>query len=168
MRDLSDDLYEQGKHAPHVYFMQFGSADAPVKIGYTRNLGARLRTIESSHWEPMVLLVAIPGDKSKETEIHAKLSRFRIGTTEWFESSDELRTFVDEIRSAQLTEPLRKSVELSRGKAIEDLYARTMCATCGRPIRVAQPVSTGSSATHGTPVTGTVGPGGYSPHKGGG
>lgn len=125
--------YEDGKHEPYVYFMQFGHGN-PVKIGFTRNLGARLRSIESNHIEPLTLLVVAPGGKELEDRIHRRLAKFKI-RGEWFSDSEHVRGYARELESADLIDKLRASIELAKNADLDDLYAHTSCPTCGEPYR---------------------------------
>lgn len=124
-----------GKHAPHVYFMQFGK-DTPVKIGWTCNLGARLQTIASSHWTEPTILEVTPGDRSAEAKLHHLLAAHRIRKSEWFRPTPEVMKMVDDARHNELPEEVKKSLDFAGGKSPEDLYRYTkgmVCPTCHRP-----------------------------------
>ena len=68
----TDDLY--------TYFIQAGG-DGPIKIGWTRNLLVRLRTLSAMWPVPLRLLGVIKGNV--EAHCHARLAAFRLGG-EWF------------------------------------------------------------------------------------
>lgn len=104
--------YEQGKHDPYVYFMQFGHGN-PIKIGYSRNLGARLRLIQASHFEPLTMLVVKLGSRKDEMPLHDKFAKYQV-RGEWFSASDEVLAFARELESAELIDKLRASIELAK------------------------------------------------------
>jgi len=65
---------QQSEHQSLVYFVEIG---AYIKIGFTTNLRSRLKSFLTS--SPRVkLLLAIPGDRSLEKDLHRRLSDCRI------------------------------------------------------------------------------------------
>lgn len=71
------------------------STDNPefVKIGFTKRLEDRLRSLRTaSHVEPTIHLT-IPGTQSLERELHTRFEAAR-HNREWFRLTDELKTFI--------------------------------------------------------------------------
>jgi len=83
---------------PCTYFMQAGK-DGPIKIGSTKNLVVRLRTLATMTPLPLRLLGIMKGDH--EEYCHARLGAFRMHG-EWFAPSD---TVLDFIRTNAITPP---------------------------------------------------------------
>lgn len=72
-----------------VYFIQHGDN---VKIGVSLDPGRRAAAL--SLRESNVLAV-ISGDRKLERQLHAKFAAHRVGDTEWFTLSDEIRAYID-------------------------------------------------------------------------
>ncbi|MFF4146961.1 GIY-YIG nuclease family protein [Streptomyces sp. NPDC001698] len=75
-------------HEPQVYFIRHGSR---VKIGFTRNLGKRLNALSLRATE---VIAVLDGDRDLERALHRYFGPFRIGTTEWFQDAQAIRTYV--------------------------------------------------------------------------
>lgn len=75
-----------------VYFLRAGDA---IKIGYTTNLAARQRALETGSAVPMELLAAIPGDRSEEARLHREWWHLHI-RGEWFRADEELLRYIRE------------------------------------------------------------------------
>ena len=75
---------------PCTYFVQVGD-DGPIKIGSTRNLAVRLRTLCAMFPMPLKLLGIMYGDV--EERCHARFSAFRI-RGEWFAPSPVVLDFI--------------------------------------------------------------------------
>ena len=69
-----------------VYFLRAGDA---IKIGYTTNLAARKRALETASAVPLELLASIPGDRSEEARLHREWWHLHI-RGEWFRADEEL------------------------------------------------------------------------------
>jgi hypothetical protein len=65
-------------HEGVVYFILNGNR---VKIGTTTNLRRRVRALAL---KPRNVIACVPGDHRRESRTHARFSRLRIGSTEWF------------------------------------------------------------------------------------
>lgn len=81
---------------PYTYFIQAG-ADGPIKIGSTKNLLIRLRTLCTMSPVPLKLLGVMKGDA--EGRCHFRLGAFRIHG-EWFASSPVVLDFIRENATA--------------------------------------------------------------------
>lgn len=77
---------------PCTYFVQAGK-DGPIKIGSTRNLIVRLRTLATMSPIPLRLLGVMKGDH--EERCHLRLGAFRIHG-EWFVPADTVLEFIRE------------------------------------------------------------------------
>jgi hypothetical protein len=83
---------------PYTYFLQAGK-DGPIKIGSSRNLLVRLRTLVTILPVPLTLLGVMEGDH--EEPCHTLLGAFR-SHGEWFAPSDTVLEF---IRANAITPP---------------------------------------------------------------
>lgn len=77
---------------PYTYFLQAGPG-GPIKIGSTRNLPVRLRSLSMMSPVPLKLLGIARGDI--ENLCHARLAVFRVHG-EWFAPSPEVLDFIRE------------------------------------------------------------------------
>lgn len=73
---------------PVVYFIgTVLRAGAPVKIGHSRNVEGRLRTLQTAHAERLQIFATTPGGKAEEERYHRRWhARRRSG--EWFTLGD--------------------------------------------------------------------------------
>lgn len=76
----------------HVYFV---AADALglVKIGWSKNVVARLRTLQAASPVTLRLVASFPGVNQHETQMHARFAHLR-QRGEWFTMADEITAFV--------------------------------------------------------------------------
>lgn len=78
-----------------VYFIGYGPR---VKIGVSRSIGARLRTIARYVPERLTLFGVIRnGTLADERELHSRFSQYRL-EGEWFDHKGHLAAYVDHIR----------------------------------------------------------------------
>src|SRR5712691_8608308 len=86
-----------------TYFLQAGR-DGPIKIGSTRNLIVRLRTLVAMSPIPLRLLGVMKGDH--EEDCHVRLGAFRLHG-EWFAPSETVKEFIrsNAITSSVVEEP---------------------------------------------------------------
>ncbi|MGY8681265.1 GIY-YIG nuclease family protein [Bradyrhizobium sp. UFLA05-153] len=93
-RRIINEIYrpQVRSSGPLVYLI---STDNPefVKIGFTKSLEGRLRSLRTaSHVEPTVHLT-IPGTVSLERELHRRFEAARYNR-EWFRLTEEIKTFI--------------------------------------------------------------------------
>jgi hypothetical protein len=70
-----------------VYFIRAGQSKM-VKIGWTADLRVRLSGLQSGNDRPLRVLLALPGDRSFEAELHSQFHRWRrIGEWFWLDAS---------------------------------------------------------------------------------
>lgn len=70
-----------------VYFVRAG--EGPVKIGIAIDPEARLRELQTGHYESLSLLRVVDGDWAVEAWLHARFAAARI-RGEWFRYSSEM------------------------------------------------------------------------------
>lgn len=76
----------------YTYFVRAGD-EGPIKIGWTRNLLVRLRTLSVMWPVPLKLLGVIKGNV--EAQCHARFADFRLGG-EWFMPAPSVQEFIRE------------------------------------------------------------------------
>lgn len=76
-----------------VYFIE-SEGSSLVKIGYSISPEKRLKELQTSSPETLVMLGTIPGGKSKEIELHKKFAKHR-ERGEWFHKVPELAKFIE-------------------------------------------------------------------------
>jgi hypothetical protein len=82
---------EISSREPLVYFI---SAESDlIKIGYTTNLSARLRSLRTAHPNELRILLAIPGSRDDERELHRRFAEYRVGR-EWFRRSKPINDYI--------------------------------------------------------------------------
>lgn len=67
----------------------------PVKIGYSADVPARIRQLESHYGRPMAILATMDGDRAEEAELHARFAHLRFRRTEQFRPGPELMAFIN-------------------------------------------------------------------------
>lgn len=70
-----------------VYFLQ--ASTGQIKIGFTRNLIERFSTLQVGNHEQLTVLAAHFGERSEESDLHARFHRFLI-RGEWFNPDQEV------------------------------------------------------------------------------
>lgn len=65
-----------------------------VKIGFTDNIGRRLRSFQTAHKHKLELLCSLPGGKWHEEALHREFREFRLHG-EWFRKCDPIDSLVD-------------------------------------------------------------------------
>jgi hypothetical protein len=70
------------KFTGNVYFVQCEN-DGPIKIGYTADVKSRLRQLQTSNHEKLILLCWYPSDAQHEKEWHSAFHKIKI-RGEWF------------------------------------------------------------------------------------
>lgn len=77
-----------GHHESCVYLVSNGNR---VKIGMTTKLGRRLEALQVQASDVHLLLL---GGRELESALHEYFADFRLGTTEWFERSATIESFI--------------------------------------------------------------------------
>lgn len=87
-------------HTGYVYFVQMDRI-GPIKIGYTKNIGKRIVTLQISSPYPLRLLCLFPTDELSEKEIHHCYNDSRL-EGEWFLPHPVILADIDEINMNNL------------------------------------------------------------------
>jgi hypothetical protein len=83
-----------------VYFIDNGDY---VKIGYTMNLNGRLSSLRCGSPYDVQVLLAIPGNYAKESELHKRFNHLH-HRREWFKKGPDLMQFIAEEQAKQSNE----------------------------------------------------------------
>lgn len=87
-----------------IYFVQAESG-GPIKIGFARDVAARLKSIQTSHPEPLRCLVHIAGTMEEEQLLHKDHARFRL-KGEWFKDCEAIQNLVAQARNNESADTL--------------------------------------------------------------
>lgn len=111
--DIPPEFAERLKHVTgHVYFIVAGDANA-VKIGFSRNPGARFTNLSTGSPVPLVFYGSIPANRNTETALHQKFKHLRMDG-EWFRGTPELYDHIEDL--ADDNWELQTFWEISRGE----------------------------------------------------
>lgn len=80
-----------------VYFIRSPTA---VKIGTTNDAARRLRVLQTSHPEDLVLAATAPGGRSLEAEYHKRFSKYRL-RGEWFDPHPDILAEISRLNTEQ-------------------------------------------------------------------
>lgn len=91
-----------------IYF--FSHAPDRIKIGTSRCVQSRMRSLSTIMGTKLELIGQIPGNSDLERAIHSRLQEHRIGRTEWFHDCEAVRAFIGDIISHESVgvEPLSR------------------------------------------------------------
>lgn len=103
-----------------VYFIQAVDG-GPIKIGYSKDVEARRRMLESAYKRPLAVLATMPGGRKEEAEVHDRFSHLRFGRTEQFRPNAELLEFIGR---PLLVSANAKSVEVMPSKDLVAFQVR--------------------------------------------
>lgn len=99
-----------------VYFARFGS-DGPVKIGFAKNITARMDNLGRRLWDDMKIIRVLDATEKDEKTLHKRFSHLNI-RGEWFTFSPEMFEYLGlqdighEIRRV-ITQPCGKKISLA-------------------------------------------------------
>lgn len=79
-----------------VYFIQEGE-DGPIKVGHTKNIDSRFKTLQTAHHRPLRILLLLDGDSELEESLHQKFRHLHIHG-EWYMPDVELLDFIREAK----------------------------------------------------------------------
>lgn len=79
-----------------VYFIRAGNY---IKIGYADDPRKRLKELQTGNPNKLELLGSIPGDVSREKEVHHIFSDFRVNG-EWFELTTDILAYIHQHKEA--------------------------------------------------------------------
>jgi hypothetical protein len=87
----SEDVeYQEG-------FVYFAEIPGRVKIGFAKDVGLRIKTLQTGCADPIVVAFSQPGSRSTERGYHKRFAHLR-GAGEWFRVEGDLAVFLDEWR----------------------------------------------------------------------
>lgn len=112
-----------------IYFLSDGVGS--IKIGFSRQLNARIKTLSRSSSKPLTLIGSVAGEPRHEGAVHERLGQFRT-CGEWFRDCPEVRSVIAmAIRcgweAAGINpKPTRRRIEgiVAEAKAIADLVLK--------------------------------------------
>jgi hypothetical protein len=84
---------ENSSREPLIYFI--AAERDLIKIGFSTNLASRLRSLRTAHPGELRILLAIPGSRDDEQQLHRRFAEFRVGR-EWFRSSKTINDYISE------------------------------------------------------------------------
>lgn len=96
MRHPNDVHWTWGKNEALVYVVQAGGPDRPIKFGFTQRLLYRLRTLQTSLPDQIIILKTFPGSIEDELAAH-KLFKHLSVRREWFHPADEIWEYLSQV-----------------------------------------------------------------------
>lgn len=93
LRRDEDRFWSWGDNIQRVYFVQAGSPDRPVKIGFTQRPLYRLRALKTALPDRVVVLLTTLGTKDSEADLHLRFEHLRL-RGEWFRPDPELLDYI--------------------------------------------------------------------------
>lgn len=96
--DLAVDSF-LSENLAGVYFIQQGT-DGPIKIGHTKNVDRRLRSLSTGSPVALHVLALTPGGEREERALHRRFDSLRM-QGEWFAPAPELIAFIAAQTEAQ-------------------------------------------------------------------
>lgn len=79
-----------------VYFIQ-GESGGPIKIGFTEDINSRLRTLQTGHFDTLIVLCTYPGKMQQERDYHKQFDQHRL-KGEWFKPVQDVLNEVELIK----------------------------------------------------------------------
>lgn len=92
-------MLEVGKKwtRPFVYFVsRRGDSGSFIKIGYTKDIDARMNALQCASVERLLLLGTLPGGRLLEQALHRAFEHLRVDR-EWFRPDDEMYQMLREL-----------------------------------------------------------------------
>ena len=84
-----------------VYFAQLQNADGFIKVGFSRNIHRRIRSLEQGMPYSMKLIAFLPGDMADEQRIHKALKRADVEPElkgEWYRPEGKVAEYINKNR----------------------------------------------------------------------
>lgn len=118
-KEYASDMIDRARQDPFersmwVYFLRESGIGA-IKIGTSKNVALRVRSIASGMPHGLTLLATMPGWHRVETLVHQLFEHARI-RGEWFRPIPELLEYIDEIKSSSEHTSPTSPVEEVRSK----------------------------------------------------
>lgn len=109
----------------NVYFLENGGF---IKIGFAKDVAARMRSLSTSMPKAGNLIAAIPGSKKFEHALHVAASSHR-ERGEWFKDCDEVRRIIDAVISGG-----PKAIGFTEPPELEAKFDHEMSLTFSSPL----------------------------------
>lgn len=108
-----------------VYIVSIGKN---LKVGYTTNLGQRIKAFRTSTAEEIEVLATFPGGRKEERRLHDSLAESRMHTGEFFHRDYRINNFIDFINAGDLEKAWRwldeTHIDRRRRRRAEERQAR--------------------------------------------
>lgn len=75
-----------------IYFILAPEVDR-VKIGKSKDVKARLKTLQTGHSQDLCLIMTVDADDSFEFELHERFKAYHV-RGEWFQMSEEIADYI--------------------------------------------------------------------------
>ena len=96
------EIWEAAQTMGYVYFLR---GPNEVKIGFSRNLPARLEKLRTGNAFPVFICKIISGDRETERHFHKRFAEYRL-KGEWFDLRGKLAKYLErDIRPVDLPAP---------------------------------------------------------------
>lgn len=107
------------RRASGLYFVQqqLPGEPGPIKIGVSRDIGERVRSLQCGSPHPLALLGTVPGDALDERRLHERFQAFRL-SGEWFAPDAALLAFIRSLPE-DVTVPPPKRLEFRKGRPLD-------------------------------------------------
>lgn len=107
-RQVKREAFERAKELRESSVVYFIEREGLIKIGVTRNIDARVKSISKGSSMPdgmtvgpVQLLATTSGDRRDEQKYHTRFRKQRIPKTEWFRPNKALRRLIEDLQRAQ-------------------------------------------------------------------
>jgi hypothetical protein len=97
-RPRSDGSLSERSRPGFIYFLQNGRRKI-IKIGYTRDHGGRVSSLQNANPDELKVLATIRGTRMAEAELHKRFSKFNV-RGEWFRLEGDLAKYVAGLTAA--------------------------------------------------------------------
>ena len=98
---MADTAKRKFKPAHQGMLYAIADSHGHIKVGFTRNLKERLRTIQVYQAQPVNLIVTWPGNMHDEALFHSAASLFRV-RSEWYQDGEGIRSLIRDCAGAVL------------------------------------------------------------------
>ena len=92
---IADTAKRRAKPAHEGKLYAITDSHGHIKVGFTRNIKQRLRTLQIHQAQPVELVVTWPGDMHDEARFHATASPLRVHG-EWYRDGHEIRALIND------------------------------------------------------------------------
>lgn len=93
------------RHEGFVYIIR-ATANGDIKIGFTRNVPARINDLRTAHSRPVELLLVLRGGEELERALYIRFAAHQI-KGEWFAPADDLANWIAVVQARFATRAAR-------------------------------------------------------------